>query len=297
MDAALNEETLQQIEHRISKYKKERDSIKENMKLLQVKHEKSLYEVISQYDSQLSSLREEIEHKNNDIKILKNKTDRYKTKYSELKRLIKEREMESGSSNLVTMSNTTEKEKDNEREEHYNIPHLSLLSSTQSLPVTVRDSKQAPPTSTTPTRYISTSLLTSTEPHEPHLPLTKEIIIEKDKNTSTTSIASNDVSSLNYSLSSSSLSTFKVSVHTVNGDKIKVIKSVVPVLSTSSECSDGGGGGGGVREELKIGNRVVVKRNKEGQYYSGLLRYIGGGTSTVKYGDEVCGVELEVQSI
>ena len=42
LDAALNEKTLQQIETRIDKYKKERDIAKENLKQLKISYEERL---------------------------------------------------------------------------------------------------------------------------------------------------------------------------------------------------------------------------------------------------------------
>lgn len=284
LDAALNEETLQQIEQRISKYKKERDSVKENMKLLKASQEQKLYDMRSQYEGEMSDLREELEQREEELKSLKSKADKYKTKCHELKKELKERMTTEYL--IPNLEMTQQQGEEYSHEEHY-IPHPSLIGSTQSLPA-IRDPKQTLPSSTTPIRYTSTSLLMTET--EPHLPLTRELV-EREKTSKSTNYhhITNDITTSTTSLKhfpsspsssfSSSSSTPRVSVCTANGDKIRNIKSVI------SE--------GGVRgEELRIGSRVVVKR-KEGLYYSGLLRYVG----ITEKGEELCGVELEVQSM
>ena len=93
LDAALNEKTLQQIETRIDKYKKERDTAKENLKQLKISYEERLQHLQTQHDASITELRTSLKQKEDDIVALMTKAEEYKgkrQKYRELNRRLEQ---------------------------------------------------------------------------------------------------------------------------------------------------------------------------------------------------------------
>jgi chromosome segregation ATPase len=104
LEAALNEDTLQQIQEKISKYKKERDNCKEQMKQMKVENEEKLRH-ISHLEKTVASLMKELEGKEDDLVKLIKKVDEYKAKklkYQEMvKQLLQERELRKAPQDVI----------------------------------------------------------------------------------------------------------------------------------------------------------------------------------------------------
>ena len=93
LDAALNEKTLQQIESRIDKYKKERDTAKENLKQLKISYEERLQHLQTQHDAAMVELQNSLKQKEEDIVALMTKAEEYKAKrqkYREINRRLEQ---------------------------------------------------------------------------------------------------------------------------------------------------------------------------------------------------------------
>ena len=139
----MNKETLQQIEQRISKYKKERDTIKETMKHLNMSHEKKLIELTTHHQGEMSLLREELDQRVTEVMVWKQKADKYKLKCHEMKKEFKEgmsqlsAELRERNDYIASLSLPLEREEEFEyhhheenEEESISLPHPSLIGST-----------------------------------------------------------------------------------------------------------------------------------------------------------------------
>ena len=85
LDVELNEKTLQQIESRIDKYIKEKDTAKENLKHLKISYEERLQDLQTQHDdAAITELHISLKQKEDDIVALMTKAKEYKAKRQKL---------------------------------------------------------------------------------------------------------------------------------------------------------------------------------------------------------------------
>lgn len=288
LDAALNEDTIKKIEQRISKYKKERDSTREAMKTLKT----ACDEQLSQKESVILSLQEELLKFQEERKVLAQKYKRRKSELAELKQQ---------SSEKITQLHTQLQEKDElllsltegqeEREEGDEEEEEDDVAFTIGIQKTLHDVYR---------EYASDD----DEGEE----VEKEELEEDDGELYTTAIS--DLTSTSRSIKTEveterSTKTYKTSPSLARSKPQKPTKEKVVCHSHLRAAAKGGSSSqqqvnvntksgekqiiiepAQLLEEAQIGSVVVVKR-KEGMYERGLLRYIGS---------ELCGVELEVES-
>ena len=85
LDVELNEKNLQQIESRIDKYKKEKDTAKENLKHLKISYEERLQHLQTQHDdAAITELHISLKQKEDDIVALMTRAKEYKAKRQKL---------------------------------------------------------------------------------------------------------------------------------------------------------------------------------------------------------------------
>ena len=269
----MNEEMLRKIEQRISKYKKERDVAKENVKLLKMSHEEQLLTLKSQHESLVMSLQQELKVIEEEKNYLMKKVEEYKvkkkTKHQELKKILLELEERNAYINQLEQDQLHQKMLPySYRYDEDDIDDDDTFCKKKSLHSEM--DIYLPPVETPRLDISLEELSLDQEDHPPSL-LKKDSKFQKGDATHGQTRPSSTKPLKQTVARKMSLGKL-VTVKTKSGEQELPITRLL-------------------HESVEVGTTVVVKRT-DGSYYMGTLRYVGYSDK----GGDLCGIELDVPS-